>query len=338
MREHKIITCTGYGATGSSVITDLLKEFKTVHSLGDFEFSIAHEVDGISDLQHYIVDDFHRNKVTEGIYRFKKLVRNLNKYYAPFFHDKFLLYADEYVDSLIDVKWNGFWHQHLIRCSPLVRYTKYSLPNLLQIYVNKYFRKNTGYEFVPKMRTQEMCVSYGAGKFFEQTKRFYNLLFDAVDVKGEYEYLALDQLVPSYNYERYLKYFSNIKVIVIDRDPRDLYLLNKLYWHDGWIPSEDINTFIKWFSLIRRHQICEKSSLSQVLKIRFEDCVFKYEETLQQILTFLEMPQELHIRQREFFNPDVSKKNVALWKKHPQYDADIKLIEEQLSEFCYGFS
>ena len=112
MREHKIITCTGYGATGSSVITDLLKEFKTVHSLGDFEFSIAHEVDGISDLQHYIVDDFHRNKVTEGIYRFKKLVRNLNKYYAPFFHDKFLLYADEYVDSLIDVKWNGFWHQH----------------------------------------------------------------------------------------------------------------------------------------------------------------------------------------------------------------------------------
>ena len=165
-----------------------------------------------------------------------------------------------------------------------------------------------------------MCVSYGAGKFFEQTKRFYNLLFDAVDVKGEYEYLALDQLVPSYNYERYLKYFSNIKVIVIDRDPRDLYLLNKLYWHDGWIPSEDINTFIKWFSLIRRHQICEKSSLSQVLKIRFEDCIFKYEETLQQILTFLEMPQELHIRQREFFNPDVSKKNVALWKKHPQYD------------------
>ena len=41
MREHKIITCTGYGATGSSVITDLLKEFKTVHSLGDFEFSIS---------------------------------------------------------------------------------------------------------------------------------------------------------------------------------------------------------------------------------------------------------------------------------------------------------
>lgn len=338
MKEHKIITCTGYGATGSSVITDLLKEFKSVHSLGDFEFSIAHEVDGISDLQHYIVDDFHRNKVTEGIYRFKRLIHILNKYYAPFFNDKFLLYANEYVTSLVDVRWNGTWHQHLLRCSTLGRYVKYSLPNMFQVYINKCFRKNTGYEFVPKMRTQEMCISYGADKFFEQTKRFYNLLFSELDLKKEYDYLALDQLIPSYNYERYLKYFSNIKVIVVDRDPRDLYLLNELYWHEGWIPSDNIPTFIKWFSVLRKHQINERKNLSHVLSIHFEDCIFKYEETLQQILAFLEIPQELHVRKKEFFNPDISKKNVALWKRHSQYSPNIKLIEEQLSEYCYEFS
>lgn len=72
---HKIITCTGFGGTGSSAISDLFKEFDNVKSCGNFEFSLAHEVDGISDLQHAIVDDFHRNKTTEAIYRFQKLIK-----------------------------------------------------------------------------------------------------------------------------------------------------------------------------------------------------------------------------------------------------------------------
>lgn len=45
-----IITCASYGGTGSSAITDLMKEFNNVKSLGEFEFSIAHDLDGISDL------------------------------------------------------------------------------------------------------------------------------------------------------------------------------------------------------------------------------------------------------------------------------------------------
>ena len=36
--KTKIITCTGYGGTGSSAITDLLKEFQNVYSYGDVEF------------------------------------------------------------------------------------------------------------------------------------------------------------------------------------------------------------------------------------------------------------------------------------------------------------
>ena len=54
--NHKYITCTGFGGTGSSVISDLMKEFDNVKSCGsDFEMSIAFATDGISDLQHYIV-------------------------------------------------------------------------------------------------------------------------------------------------------------------------------------------------------------------------------------------------------------------------------------------
>ena len=48
-----IITCTGYGGTGSSVVSDLLKEFKTVHSFGDFEFRFLQDPKYYINQSHY---------------------------------------------------------------------------------------------------------------------------------------------------------------------------------------------------------------------------------------------------------------------------------------------
>jgi hypothetical protein len=44
----KLLTCTGYGFTGSSAGTNILEEFQTVKSLGDkFECAFLHEADGM---------------------------------------------------------------------------------------------------------------------------------------------------------------------------------------------------------------------------------------------------------------------------------------------------
>lgn len=338
MDSHKIITCTGYGGTGSSIITDLLKEFKNVKSLGDFEFSLAHEVDGISDLQHAIVDDFHRNKVDEAIYRFKRLVKNLEKPYNIYFNNKFLEISDNYLKSLIDVRWEGFWHQHLWRKSQFSRRIQYSIPTHIQLLLHQFFGKSTGYEFVPSQKKSEIFLSYGKEKFFDATHAYVDSLFHQIDIENEYDFVALDQLVPCYNLERYLKYFNNLKIIIIDRDPRDLYLLNKLYWNEGWIPSEDINVYIKWFDLIRQHQQYENWENPDVIKIQFEDCIYDYENTLLKIIKFLGLNSDDHIRKRLFFNPDVSIKNTRLWEKEIHFRKETKLIEEMLNKFCYGIS
>lgn len=48
MAKHHYITCTGFGGTGSSVISDLMKEFENVKSCGDsYELSLAFQIDGI---------------------------------------------------------------------------------------------------------------------------------------------------------------------------------------------------------------------------------------------------------------------------------------------------
>lgn len=337
MKKHKIITCAGYGGTGSSIITDLLKEFDNVKSMGEFEFSIAHDMDGISDLQHYIVDDFHRNKVAEGIYRFKRMSRFIEQQYNTFFNGKFMDHVNQYIDNLVDVEWMGYWHQHSWRESTWKMFYKYNLPYSIKKRWRKVIHRNDKYEYEPSMPLSMMYISYGKERFYSATRNFFNGLFDEMDPEFKYEYLALDQLVPPYTTERYTSYFPDLKTIIIDRDPRDLYLLNKIYWKVGYIPYEDINIFIEWYKLTRQHKQNETVDENNVLKIQFEDCIYQYDKTIKTILDFIGINECHHTNPKTCFNPEFSSKNTKLWEMHPEFISDCELIKRELNQYCYNY-
>ena len=222
------------------------------------------------------------------------------------------------------------------RGSRLNMYACHAMPAHIQMLLHKLRPFTPPYEYAPRHRKHPMSMSYGEARFFEATRRFYTTLFDGLDPQYEYEYLALDQLVPPNNLERYTRYFDNIKTIVIDRDPRDLYLLNKLFWKEGWIPTDSTEVFIKWFELIRRHRETEQSDPRQVLHLRFEDCLLDYDATVARIETFLGIGAEHHVRPRTVFSPDRSAKNFRLWERYPGHDAEIATIERALGPYCYG--
>ena len=50
-----IIGSCGYGATGSSVLTDLLREYDDIQVYDNFEFVIAYRVDGLQDLEYHLM-------------------------------------------------------------------------------------------------------------------------------------------------------------------------------------------------------------------------------------------------------------------------------------------
>lgn len=338
MKDHnRIITCASFGGTGSSVITDLLKEFNNVKSMGDYEFSILYDVDGISDLEHYIVEDFHRLKTDEGIYRFKKLVKILEKGYSEYFGSNFKEISQEYIRDLVDISWLGNWHMHQYRYSNLRRILMYKIPEKFQKILLRIKKNKHSYELVPKYHKVEMNLSCKKDEFYKITKNYTEKLLCTLDPNKEYDYLALDQLIPPTNIERYLNYLNDIKVIVVDRDPRDLYLLNNLFWNEGWIPSNDVNQYIKWFRLLRDN-INNNEDENRILRIRFEDFIYDYENTLKKIMTFIGLDRNNHISKYKFFNPNVSEKNCFLWKKYKVFDQEIDLISKELKEFCYEYS
>lgn len=331
--EHKYITCTGYGGTGSSVISDLMKEFDNVKSCGaDFEMTIAFDHHGISDLQHYIIDDFERNKVSEGIFDFIEHVKQISPNYDRHLGIDFESIMEKYIRNIIDVEWLGFTVQHLYRYPRWQRIIMYRIPSIIQSFLIKY---NDGYEHSAKYKRKlPIRISYGENNFYNETQKMYRVLLDSFDKSYKCEYLCFDQLVPAYNFERYLRYFPNLKVIVVDRDPRDLYLLNELYWHEGWIPSHNIDIFIKWFKLIREDR--NYNNVSNVLFVNFEEGICNYDLFVDKITDFIGLDKSAHSSPQQYFNPTVSKKNYKLWQNCKSKVKEIDKIHKELESFCWN--
>jgi hypothetical protein len=125
--------------------------------------------------------------------------------------------------------------------------------------------------------------------------------------------------------------------IVIDRDPRDIYLNvisiaggsgfdNEFYKRIAGATSVDL--FISRYKLYRS---MIKPSGKNILRIMFEDLIDNYETTKARVLDFLQIEQTAHVNQFKYFDPKKSAKNVRLWEKDEfkKYNKDMSIIAEK---------
>ena len=325
----KIITCASYGGTGSSAITDLLKEFKNCKSFGEFEFRFLHYPNGIRDLELSILNRNGRLNTSYEIYQFLKMNKKIQKVYRKYFGENFMFLTEDYIKKIARVSWVGTSELYCNGEMKILK-LKYKIINkILNFIKNKkegiYYQKSDYPLYVSDISKV---------KFYEETQNYLQKLFENLDQEGKYERIVLDQLIPSSDINSYLNYIKDIKVIVVDRDPRDLYILKREFWKEGRIPK-DVNTYIEYFRAIRAHQKHDEEDKSKILRIRFEDLVYSYEETLKKILFFLDLKEKDQINKKQFFNPEISIKNTNLKKKYLKYGKEINQIEKELKEFCY---
>jgi len=329
-----IVTCTGYGGTGSSAITDLLKEFDNGLSLGSAEFWFLQGYDGVSDLEYYLVDGNHRSKVNLAIKRFQKYVDNHNKFYSTFFGDKYKEYSDDYIETLIDVKFKKSISYYEIN-NKLKRSFFFRVSPFVQRVVVRILRGRVK-EFSPYIPMDDKTYSTpDRRRFYEATKNYTKNLFDTIG--SNHSFIAIDQLVPAMNAKRYLNYVHNLKIIVVDRDPRDLFLLNELYWKGAAYvcDTESVDEYISWYRSIRAHRKFESKN-ENILHIMLEDLIFNTNETLGGIYTFLGVDKSNHTKKGHFFKPSVSERHTRLWEKFPEYRRlDVDKIQKELHEYCF---
>lgn len=344
----KIISCAGFGGTGSSIITDLFRECSNVYSVGGngLEFFFLHEPDGIKDLENALVEG-HRFKVDFAIKRFKKLAENLyynnpsGSSYKNFFNGKFLDITNDYLNSLGIIEWKeGWWHR--IFENKDKKFHRFIKNMRFQKYVEKYYSLYEPDSWKPVYTgyaTQYYC-NINKNDFIGKTKVYLEKLFSEINTTAEY--LLFDQLFPPTDTEEYIKYFDHAKAIVVERDPRDLYFVNKVYWGCGFMPFSKVETFIVWYKKTRNIVKASKN----VLTVKFEDFLYKTEDTIKSVLSFIGLSEQQHDKKRTFLFPEKSITNTQLIKRirlrnnyfQMEIIKDISLIETQLKDYLYNFN
>lgn len=333
----RVISCASYYGTGSSAITDYVSEFDGVFSLTNEEFRFLQDPDGIDDLAFHLLENHNRHNAGHALKRYKRLVdfydgNIFGRKYAPFFHGRWKEISYRYLESLTDFSYKGWWMYDLYDHGSWFYFRKRIANKIL----HKTIWRNNPDRVLNTMKNEiTYCSAPTEERFVALTKTYIEELFR--EASGDASMVMVDQIIPPSNLPRYTRYFDDIKVVVVDRDPRDLYLLETMEWKDGIIPHDDVETFVRWYRYTRNHRRYEKFNPSTTLFVRFEDLVYRYETEITRLKNFIGLDEANHVSPMAKFNPEKSAKNTRKWLEYPEKEAEITYIEHELNEYLYPY-
>lgn len=349
----KIIDISGFGHSGKTAVTDLLREVEdlNVHH-SSFEFNLLRLPDGLIDLKRNIVDNWSPSKSDFAIKRFKRFCDALNENYSEQLQVNFSKHSNEFIYSIIRDKLNIDWYDSLYNSNkPTLKsliiniLKKIGLLNYISKIKSKYFKKNNANKDIVYLVEQK--------NFLKKVNDYLEIILTS-DKKSNITVVTNNTFEP-FNPSESMSFFDNAYCVIVDRDPRDIYL-SAIITEGIYIPefernnpsfsleymlelkkdmlgTNNIDTFI-W----RQKQIRENLKLNKdnekVIRINYEDLIYNYEKTVSYLFKILDIDPLKHKNKLQHFNPENSKKNVGLWQKNKGLK-EITKIETELKEYLY---
>ncbi len=329
-----IIGACGFGATGSSVVTDYLKEFDNIQVKDSIEFTYVSGLDGLLYLERAVMNPFNRTVDSIcAIKRFEDMVERKEHLYEHhgLSSEKFKQSAKDFIDAITMTKW--YWH------TGENKYKRYSIKNILSKYIEK--------KYIPKIERKtgqrakiwplaEVKLSVRPDNFYEAARKHIDDMMSGMglDTNG---IIALDQPFPGNNPQACFPFFKDPYAVVVDRDPRDLYVFGKtkLMGKMHFFPIDRVEDFITYYKCIRKNQPYLQDD-PRILRLRFEDMVYEYDKTTAILREFLHLTENPH--PKSVFDPSLSIANTQVFKRFPQFAEDVKKIEDALPEYLFDFS
>ena len=323
----KKIACVGHHCTGAGVIDDLLRECDNVaHGGYEVEFRLLQDADGISDLEYNLVENPHRLYSGFALRRFLIYIKKLKRGYKSLFGPRYYEMAEDYVNNLAKFKYRG---------SGFLGFTIEPFYGRLYYWIRRALNKicrrmgwKRNLNFLPWAYSYHAICTEDV--FLRKTRDFINELCKAMNPDNK-EFVVLDQCLSPMNPSRYIRYFDDIKVIIVERDPRDIYIHQKLL-NEHVLPISNVYQFCQAY---RDNRIILGEVPDNVLYVHFEDMVLHYDEMVKLVFDFLGIDQIHHIAPRTHFNPSVSVRGIGTWRKHAEFTNEIEFIESELSDMLY---
>ena len=326
MSNYKYILVNGFGWSGSSALVDFFREFEGCF-VPHKEFRLIKDPHGLRDLDLQInnsTDALNEDTAIKEFVEFIKIYsrkpggfRPIGLAYNDDFGKDFEIISMEFIRGLIDYKYSGYWW-YLDMNTPYMKYTLYKILNRMKIYDHR-------------EHTKMFLSIVNENDFINKAKEYVDRIFTELLKNQNYNTIVLDQAIPANRPSWGERYFNNSHILVVDRDPRDVYVdlikEKSLVGYDVAV-NHDVDLFIDWFKKVRRADPIS----TNYMRIQFEDLILHYEEIINMIYEYCGISIESHNHKKERLIPDVSKNNIGMWKRHP-HPEEIAKIEQELKEY-----
>lgn len=339
MKSPTIIGTTGFGESGSSALTNILEEFECVSTvIGGATFECKFFSNNLFQLETALRNELFVNAAVKEMLYQAKLASNDQFYITNFGKDFFFNSTMEYIKTVTGSWFGGMYSERDADLIPKeeIKNFKRAMSLFENLYKNKYGLYEQ-YYWRPSFQTvTEQYYGKFDNEFYKKTQAYTSKIF--TPIAQNKRFILVDALFRPESVVHELNWFLNAKCLIGDRDPRDLYVINKMYKGEPYLPTWTVETYIDWFKTYRSCNRRNAEHFDTILQLKFEDLIYNYEGSLTKIKNFLNLKDSEHIKKGQVFIPEKSQTNTQLFRKYPQYSKDIEKIEKELEEFCYPYS
>ena len=340
------VAVTGYLATGSGALVGLLKEYSNTDTgrfPENYEQIFLYDVNGVFETIDKLIYSNSLLNSNAYINQFRAEMQRLNNIdfgwfggYKYLCKDAFIEVIENFINRItsyhIYADWYGTYDKKSLSIDRIVKDTVNFLLG----------RKKTFHNFGKKttmIKDNKFEFSFASPKILQDATK--DLIANYLDIFFEKDKIAvLDHFFLPQDSKRVESFTpKDFKLIMVDRDIRDLFILNKYIWVPVWgentyFPT-DVHEFIEFTKSYRATE--EIVNCNRILKIKFEDLIYNYETTKSIVEQFIGLDPNNHIEQYKYFDPRKSIKNTQLFNIKPEWKKESEIIKKSLSGMTYNF-
>ena len=343
----KYVAVTGFFGTGSSAIIDLLKEYDGVNIASpvstDYEHMALYSNGAFFDLASKLLSPYRSVYGSDlAINDFILAAKRLNNIdfgwyggYKKHYGDLYMNSVNEFISSISEIK-PGRTAAHCIGI-------RFSLVKaLLQIGAKILYKRPI--TVLGRKYIYDGLPSYYSmptkAEFTNAAKEYISKYLIMCSKKGDIN--IFDHLLWPQQANCIDDFFpDNFRLIIVIRDPRDVFLLNKNYWFKPpvaspkskpYFPTESSKFCEEWLRIMP-----EQITSKKVLLVQFEDLIYQYDSTKTRIEDFLEINSKDHIKKFKYFNPQKSIENTQIHLLMDDWKKEVQPLYEKLNNYIYKY-
>ena len=336
--SKRYLDLSGYMFSGKSAASDILREFRGFHVPGyRKEFDLIRVAGGLADLAAAVMFSWSTIRVDAALRRFEHVMHVIAKRPtgAQRFYREGFGYAETYpnisdavrtfVERITAVAWEMPWPYAVVEGDR----------GALRVFHDKLTARISDRNPWPIVRHRLVDRAV----FYREASAFLDALL-APSAPASAHTIVLHNALEPYDPQSLFPLFSSVRSIIVDRDPRDIFVTGATYssgfndrvqTYSVVSGAHDVDLFVRKFELLRSNT--NVAPHPGVLRVRFEELVWDYEASVDRIANFLEVDPSDHIRKGLHFDPVKSRANVGVWKTYPD-QRQIARIRERLAEYC----